>query len=108
MNFSSYSGQSQHEPLTNENILQIEAISKSERFYQNGLSGPCLFAFKYRLMPCKLTRHWHSKKQGGDKYDKATIYYHATRSVKSSKSSKLNIDFFFFSVFSTFLLIDTK
>jgi hypothetical protein len=71
---SNYAGICEHEPLTNENILQITKAAK------DAIDGSTLFALKYRMLPCKLERRWDEDKQGTEKYNKPSVY-HATRSV---------------------------
>ena len=73
--FTNYPGLCEHEPLTNENLFEIASLN-SEKI--NGLS---LFALKYRMLPCTLTRSWNRKDKQSITNHKEQDLYHATRLV---------------------------
>ena len=79
---SNYAGRCQHEPLTNDHILQINALTTSNRYEPTELNGSTLFALKYRVIPCKLERCCNKETDSTDQYNKPQMHYHAARSVK--------------------------
>jgi hypothetical protein len=85
---SNYSGACEHAPPSNKDLLQI---TNPERCCL--VDGPSLFALRYRMLPCILTRGLHSTlkddnnvkircqdEQESEKYNKPGIY-HATTLV---------------------------
>lgn len=71
---SNYSGACEHEPLTNDNILQITKAKDGM------IDGPTLFALKYRMFPCTSQRRSDKDKKNTEKYKNSGVY-HTTRLV---------------------------